>query len=302
MEKNKEKKECLGCSKLTYNQKYCSISCFNKNRDYNFMKGDNNPAKMKYVRKKISDGIFDAYSKDIVMGFQKGHKINNGRVSPKKGLNFEKYYGRKKANDIINKMVETKKKLFNSGEIKIWSDGLSCEEFLSHFKDNKMWNAGLPSSEQPHYGFKHSKKAKKQISVSNKKTKIAYFSDLNKSKVTREKIKKARLNQVFPLKDTIPEVLLQEGLNRRNINFITHKLIFGIEHKYQCDIFIEPNIIIEADGNYWHNYPIGREIDHIRIKELQKAGYKVLRFWESEIKPHPEWCVDFIQNFINRGE
>jgi len=43
------------------------------------------------------------------------------------------------------------------------------------------------------------------------------------------------------------------------------------------------NLVIEADGNYWHSYPTGNEIDHIRTSELLEKGFKVLRLWEFEI-------------------
>jgi len=45
------------------------------------------------------------------------------------------------------------------------------------------------------------------------------------------------------------------------------------------------NLVIECDGDYWHKYPTGTEIDHIRTKELIEKGFKVLRLWENEIKP-----------------
>ena len=44
------------------------------------------------------------------------------------------------------------------------------------------------------------------------------------------------------------------------------------------------NLIIECDGNYWHKYPVGREIDNLRTNELIDKGFKVLRLWESDIK------------------
>jgi very-short-patch-repair endonuclease len=44
------------------------------------------------------------------------------------------------------------------------------------------------------------------------------------------------------------------------------------------------DLVIECDGNYWHKYPVGNEIDHIRTSELIAKGFKVLRLWESEIK------------------
>ena len=41
----------------------------------------------------------------------------------------------------------------------------------------------------------------------------------------------------------------------------------------------------ECDGDYWHHYPTGNNLDHIRTKELLKEGFNVLRLWEQEIKP-----------------
>jgi very-short-patch-repair endonuclease len=42
--------------------------------------------------------------------------------------------------------------------------------------------------------------------------------------------------------------------------------------------------LTKCDGVYWHKYPTGRDIDHIRTKELMTNGFKVLRLWEFEIK------------------
>jgi very-short-patch-repair endonuclease len=75
------------------------------------------------------------------------------------------------------------------------------------------------------------------------------------------------------------------GLQERFIYFLTHQYIKDIEHGYQCDILIPSmNLVIECDGDYWHKYPIGRDIDRIRTSELLEKGFKVLRLWEFEIK------------------
>jgi hypothetical protein len=55
------------------------------------------------------------------------------------------------------------------------------------------------------------------------------------------------------------------------------------EHKVKLKGKTPWNMVIECDGNYWHKYPTGTEIDHIRTKELLKSGFKVLRLWEFEI-------------------
>lgn len=99
------------------------------------------------------------------------------------------------------------------------------------------------------------------------------------------KIKEARAKQVLPIKDTKIEVKIQNFLKQLQIPFFTHQYISQIKHSYQCDILIPSmNLVIECDGDYWHKYPVGREIDHIRTSELLKKGFKVLRLWEFEIK------------------
>lgn len=73
-------------------------------------------------------------------------------------------------------------------------------------------------------------------------------------------------------------------LIKHNIYFLRHFFIKNIKHGFAADFFIpDKNIVIEADGDFWHNYPHGNEIDHIRTKELIEKDYIVLRFWGSEI-------------------
>lgn len=98
-------------------------------------------------------------------------------------------------------------------------------------------------------------------------------------------LKETRKNQIIPKYDTSIEVKIQNFLKQLNIDFFTHQYIKEIEHGYQCDILIPSmNLVIECDGNYWHKYPVGKDLDHIRTKELIEKGFKVLRLWEFEIK------------------
>ena len=87
------------------------------------------------------------------------------------------------------------------------------------------------------------------------------------------------------MKDSSIEVKMQNLLIENNIEFQKHKYMEDIEHGYQCDIFIQSlNLVIECDGDYWHNRPYGNELDILRSNELREVGYRLLRFWESEIK------------------
>lgn len=46
-------------------------------------------------------------------------------------------------------------------------------------------------------------------------------------------------------------------------------------------------VVIEVDGNYWHNFPAGLERDEEKTRALQSSGWKVIRCWESDILADP---------------
>ena len=136
------------------------------------------------------------------------------------------------------------------------------------------------------HGEKGSKKPKHWIENISKLRKEQWKDKTSNyhSKERSKKIKKARAKQILPVKDSSIEVKIQNFLKQLGIEFFTHQYI-KIEHGYQCDILIPSmNLVIECDGDYWHKYPIGRDIDNIRTKELLAKGFKVLRLWEKDIK------------------
>ena len=178
-------------------------------------------------------------------------------------------------------------------------------------KGNIPWNKGIPRSEETkrkislaNTGKKHTEEDKKKMSISilKRKSELGYINSpetrrkislANKGKKHSEETKKkmsvrmteARKTIIVPKKDTLIEVKIQNYLKQLNVDFFTHQYMNDIEHGYQCDIFIPAmDLIIECDGDYWHKYPVGNEIDHIRTKELIEQGFKVLRLWEHEIK------------------
>ena len=119
-----------------------------------------------------------------------------------------------------------------------------------------------------------------------------------------------RLSQVYPNKDSSIEVKLQEELKVHSIVFKKHVSLLG-----QPDLFIEPNICIFADGDFFHANPVqyaasdyiirkqyAKDIwkrDRYITEALQKQGYTVLRFWERDIKNNLSKCFDAIQSTVN---
>jgi len=110
--------------------------------------------------------------------------------------------------------------------------------------------------------------------------------------------------------NTSIEIKLQKIIHKNNINFDTQKSLIG-----RPDLFIEPNICIFADGDYWHcnpkkyhedylNKSIGKTAKQIWEKDrtitntLIKNGYVVLRFWENDIKKDIDKCFEKILQVI----
>jgi len=227
------------------------------------------------------------------MPFKKGQKSWNKGKKKYNGKTAKIYKIRCPTCD---KEIETKRKsqlycnnkcYFNSTSLKLFSKNSKM------IKGNKI--------KKYHKGYKHTQETiRKIINHVNRHNfpKGNLNPGVNKSKETIGKIKLKRLYQKIVKKDTFPERAIQKILRKNKISFIKHKPIINIKHKYQCDIFIEPNIIIECDGDYWHNYPNLREIDKTRNKELQEKNYVIIRFWEKDIREDINKCLDKLMRAI----
>lgn len=143
-------------------------------------------------------------------------------------------------------------------------------------KGCKPWNKGLTKNDQ---------RIRKMVETRRK------TDGYRHSKKTIDKIKKKRTKQKFPFNNTKIEVILQKELKKENIKFRTHRY----DLPGTPDIFIEPNICIFADGDYWHSKKEQIEKDKINNKKLKEMNYVVLRFWEHEILLKTNKCVKKIR-------
>lgn len=109
------------------------------------------------------------------------------------------------------------------------------------------------------------------------------------SEETKKIIREKRLRQVFPIKDTSIEIALQNALIEIGVHFEKHVPLPG-----QPDLFIRPNLCVFCDGNYWHHFPDGTLHDELINQELMEKGFRVLRFWESDINDNLNSCVETI--------
>jgi len=213
----------------------------------------------------------------------------------------------KKGSKPWNTGIKGKEYLSHLKDGKVWNKGKKGlkvhtekrkEELRKLMMGNKLrqgstpWNKGKTYTSVPcpqdkkekisntlkgHPCYKDNTRSKKQ----SKSLKKWYKKNPQAIEIFKERRKHIKL----PVKDSTIEVKIQNYLKLLGIEFFTHQYIKEIEHGYQCDILIPSmNLVIECDGDYWHKYPTGRDIDRIRTKELLDNGFKVLRLWEREIR------------------
>ncbi len=59
--------------------------------------------------------------------------------------------------------------------------------------------------------------------------------------------------------------------------------------RYIADIYVpEKNLVIECNGEYWHNLPKRTNRDRKFEAYLTHSGYKILWLWERDIVENPE--------------
>ena len=129
------------------------------------------------------------------------------------------------------------------------------------------------------------------------------------SKFSRKNIIKRIENKEFPFFNTKIELILENEMKKRNIKFTKQ---FNVNNKFVCDFAIPSSkLIIECDGDYWHANPAiynknklyksqikNLQRDKFKDKYLRKAGWNVVRFYETDIKNRLQECIQQIEKFI----
>jgi very-short-patch-repair endonuclease len=146
-------------------------------------------------------------------------------------------------------------------------------------------------------GRKHTEEEKKKIIESNKNRRITLKTKL--------KMRKSHVNAIssgkYGYTNTEPHKKIVAAIKQNNMwdGFLE-------EHPFEwmCIDIANPEIklAIFVDGDYWHGnsarFPTLNEhqkrrifIDRSQTSYLEKSGWKVLRFWESEINSNLDDCI-----------
>lgn len=133
-------------------------------------------------------------------------------------------------------------------------------------------------------GYKFSEETKKKMSKSR--------TGIPRSIETKQKIREwqiANPNRIF--KDTKIEIKIENELKNRKLNYQKQVPLCKVA---KVDFLINNNVVIQCDGNYWHNRIGAKERDKRQDLILIANGFNVYRFWEHEINKSPEECLNKI--------
>jgi len=116
---------------------------------------------------------------------------------------------------------------------------------------------------------------------------------MNMPKV-KQKIKKARMKQVFPTRHTEPELVFEEICKKHNIplHYVGDGSLWIGKKKPLNPDFIEANgrkICVEIMGDYWHSPILNFKIKESRTlpyrkRYYKKYGWKPIFIWESDLR------------------
>lgn len=236
-------------------------------------------------------------------------KVRSEESRKKYSIAKKKYYenleNRKKASEIAKERIKNHPHTIFQKGYEPWNKNIDRD-------DERQINAGIKSgkSRQDKKRDKNPKISQKLIGNKNflnkkhkedskneiaKKVKLNWKKDHAKQltiegrQIQRERALKNLKNSKNEF--TSIELKFKSELEKRNIEFNQQVIMLN---KYRVDFLIEDFIIVECDGNYWHNLPNIKEKDKIRDKIFTENGFVVFRFWEHEINKNVSKCVDQI--------
>jgi len=223
--------------------------------------------------------IYDYNSKDFGK-FKRGHQT---RVNPN-------YFGDPKNPKRVEKIISTRKQKFASGE-------------YNHIK-----NAVKQNRKDPKLGEKISKSAK-----GIPKPKPEGFGVGRKhSKKTKEKMSDSAVQRIIKtgkVKRSLLEIRFELFFQLLNIEFQHSYYINTKENHFIYDFYLPKHkCLIEVDGDFWHCNPdtkyalpecktqdINMLNDQKKNQWAKDNGFKLLRFWEYDIKNNPQQIIEILK-------
>jgi very-short-patch-repair endonuclease len=98
-------------------------------------------------------------------------------------------------------------------------------------------------------------------------------------------------------KDTKPEKLFKKWCKLNDIVYEYQYKLRDDGHHYDF-ILVDTKIIVEVDGEYWHNTDKQQAKDNMFDIEAEQNGYTVFRFTDTEIYKSKSKCFDILKEHL----
>jgi very-short-patch-repair endonuclease len=282
----KEMNICKNCGKETKNKVYCSVKC--QHIGYKKIKiervkikclfckteFETLPYKIENGRKYCSRSCKDAHQKELYL--RDGNPLFNVEHSDEWRKSMSQVMKKIWATEEHRKKVNNgQQKFFNENGFWVGSDHKSCQKRIKTNLDK--------------YGVGCVLELKKYREVADNTCLVKY------GQTAFDMMRKAGKKK----KGTSIEVKISNILIENRIKFETQFEIYYDNNKFKSyDFYLKDfNLLIEADGDYWHGNPIkyndlniltetqlmNIENDKIKSKLALEKGYRLERFWETDI-------------------
>jgi len=236
----------------------------------------------------------------IDVGYREYKHGHGARVSNNWGHN----------SNALKKSHETQKKMHDDGTLKVWNDGLTMEDERVRDNITKV----MANTER---GINISK------ALSDKPKSTEHKANISKSAIVRWDSKEERNKQSLSVISRLIKNNYRNKKTKLEIKFEGILEELGVKFKYQHQVssaifdflIIDTKIIIEVDGYFHHCNPNTIHkipIFPIQIKTVgndfrknliaEDNGYKLLRFWETDINKHPEDVINQLKQELNNGK
>jgi very-short-patch-repair endonuclease len=214
---------------------------------------------------------------------------------------------------VLKKSHDTQKQMHKDGLLKIWNKGLTIDDERVKDNINKVMA-------NPNRSKNISKKLKNIPKSESHKLKIQKAAELRWLKPEeREKQSHRRMLYIIKngfqvkskLEDIFKDILFNEFGFIDDIHYYSQYYVREIKSLYDFKIKGK-NIIIEVDGDFWHCNPNSNF--KIPVYETQKTNlkqdeiknnwcidnnFKLLRFWETDIKTKPEEVIKILKKELH---
>lgn len=196
--------------------------------------------------------------------------------------------GRKRSEEEKQKIRESNKKTAQTPEVKA-----------------KRSEATKKNWQNPEYREHHTERMKSRWKTDknyrNKMLKIQH--NKKNSDETKERMSKARIkyykehpDSLFSLKPTSIELKVKEQLDMIGVRYIQQKRINDGNRNYFLDFYIPSlRLVVECNGDYWHNLPEKKERDKALKEYVESTGRRIIFIWEHEINDDWFWVGDYIE-------